>query len=475
MKKILLFISLFTTQALSAQISDSITLSSFLAAAKNQNIQVDEAILNRDQAALRNELMKARLRPNISLDANLPNYQRTSQEVLQPDGSVSFQTVSNNNSALGVTISQNIPQTGGRVFLRSGLQRFDNFQSDSKVYNGVPVRIGLVQPIFGFNNLKWDRDLAPLRLAEANKRYQGDLEAIQLEATRLFFELVVARMDLEIAELNVNNNAALLEIARERHALGKISDSDLLQLRVGLVNARRNAQRARQAVRLASSDIYAYLGQNYDGTLLKAGRPNQTLEVEVDVARALEQARRKRSEPTTFQRMQVEAERDVAEAKGNGGFQADLTASFGLTRSANQLGEVYMAPFSEQFAQVSLSVPILDWGQQKANVDIARTQRNYTREFIRQEQARFDTEILQAVDQYNSIQEELQLARELQELAQERFRIARESYVLGSISITELNIAQQERDQAKRTYVFVLGQYWISYYQLRSLTLTDPS
>lgn len=469
-----MLLSLFSFYSLSAQIGDSISLADFLAVAKKQNIQIEEAILNRDQAALRNELVQARLRPNVSLDANLPNYQRTSQEVLQPDGSVSFQTVSNNNSALGVSITQNIPQTGGRIFLRSGLQRFDNFQANSKVYNGVPIRIGLIQPLFGFNELKWDRDLAPLRLTEANKRYQSDVEAIQLEATRLFFELVVARMDLEIAEVNVDNNTALLEMARERHALGKISDSDLLQLRVSLVNARRSAQRARQAVRLASSDIYAYLGQAYDGTLLRAGRPDDTQVVDVDIDQALEQARLKRFEPTSFQRMQMEAERDIAEAKGNGGFQADLSASFGLIRSGNQLGDIYQEPISEQFAQVTLSVPLLDWGQQRNRVDIARTQRDYTQKFIAQEEARFDTEIRQAVDQFNSIQEELQLARDLQDLAQERFEIARKSYVLGSISITELNIAQQERDQAKRTYVFVLAQYWISYYQLRTLTLSDP-
>ena len=471
--KILTLLLVLLSGSLSAQWEDSLSLDLFLALAKNQNIQVEAAKLDRNQAALRNDIVQARLRPNIQLNANLPNYQRTSQEVLQPDGTIRFQTVRNNNSALGVTLTQNIPQTGGRLFIRSDLQRFDDFGSNSKVYNGVPVRIGLFQPILGFNELKWDKQLAPVRLEEANKKYQSDLENIQLDATRLFFELIIARMDLEIANSNVTNNEALFEIAEERHALGKISDSDLLQLRVSLVNAKRSQQRAQQAVRLSSSDIYTFLGVKYDGTLLRAARPEAVTDLEVDTEMALNKARELRFETTAFQRMQLEAERDVAEAKGNGGFQAALSASFGLTRAAGQLADVYQAPQNEQFAQVTLSVPIIDWGRQKATVDIAKAQQDYTQRFVQQEEARFETEIRQAVAQFNSVQAELRLARDLRDLAEERFQIARESFVLGAISITELTIAQQEKDQAKRTYVFVLGQYWISYYQLSALTLYD--
>lgn len=280
-------------------------------------------------------------------------------------------------------------------------------------------------------------------------------------------------MDLEIANSNVTSNEALFEIARERHALGKISDSDLLQLRVGLVNAQRSRQRAEQGVRLASSQVYTFLGREYDGTLLKAARPDQIADYTVDVETALAKAENLRYEKTTFQRLNMEAQRDVAEAKGTGGFQADLTASFGLTRSAVQLSDVYQSPQNEQFAQITLSVPIVDWGRQRARVDIAQAKLDYTQRYVQQEQAKFETEIHQAVDQFNSVQEELKLARELQTLAEQRFSIARESFVLGAISTTELTIAQQEKDQAKRTYVFVLGQYWISYYQLRALTLYD--
>jgi outer membrane protein len=45
--------------------------------------------------------------------------------------------------------------------------------------------------------------------------------------------------------------------------------------------------------------------------------------------------------------------------------------------------------------------------------------------------------------------------------------------VLGNLSITDLSIAFQENDQAKRDYVAALRDFWGAYYQLRYLSLYD--
>jgi hypothetical protein len=44
---------------------------------------------------------------------------------------------------------------------------------------------------------------------------------------------------------------------------------------------------------------------------------------------------------------------------------------------------------------------------------------------------------------------------------------------LGNLSITDLSIAFQENDQAKRDYVYALREFWGSYYRLRYLSLYD--
>ena len=55
----------------------------------------------------------------------------------------------------------------------------------------------------------------------------------------------------------------------------------------------------------------------------------------------------------------------------------------------------------------------------------------------------------------------------------DRFEISRQRYVLGDISITDLTIAQREKDQAQRDYIDTLRNYWFAYFQLRKLTGYD--
>lgn len=62
---------------------------------------------------------------------------------------------------------------------------------------------------------------------------------------------------------------------------------------------------------------------------------------------------------------------------------------------------------------------------------------------------------------------------EADQIAQSRYDIAKATYVIGRISITDLNIALGEKDQAKRAYISSLRDFWTAFYNLRTLTLYD--
>lgn len=452
---------------------DSLGLEAFLELATQRALSTYRADADLELAQLNFRLFQANLRPQLRANANFPNYQRTVREIIQPDGGVRFQAVRNNNSILGMTLTQQIPQTGGTLFVRSNLQRFDDFETNDRFYNGIPVRIGLIQPIFGFNPLKWDQQIEPVRLAEARKQFFADRAAIRTQATRLFFALVFARTEVDIAVANQQSNQELYHIARERHALGKISDSDLIQLRVNLLSAQRSARNARQNLRDRSADLVTYLGLTNDNTIVQPILPDAVDSLAIDAQQALDLAFAQRAEPDNFQRRLLQAERDVDQAKGEGGFQADLSASFGLTRSAEDIQTVYQDPQQEQLLQVQLRVPILDWGQQQSRVKFQEVRRDLVREQVRQDRLNFQTDVRQTVQQFLNLQQEVRLARELQQLARKRFEIARESYRLGAINVTDLIFSQQEKDLAQRTYVLALGDYWQAYYRLQELTLYD--
>lgn len=60
-----------------------------------------------------------------------------------------------------------------------------------------------------------------------------------------------------------------------------------------------------------------------------------------------------------------------------------------------------------------------------------------------------------------------------QEIALKRYEITKKRYVLGKITITDLNIAQEEKDKAVVDYLNSLEKFWLDYYTLRRVTLYD--
>ena len=51
--------------------------------------------------------------------------------------------------------------------------------------------------------------------------------------------------------------------------------------------------------------------------------------------------------------------------------------------------------------------------------------------------------------------------------------MAKNRYLIGKIDITNLNIAQNEKDLARLDYINTLRDFWLAYYRLRRITLYD--
>ena len=134
---------------------------------------------------------KSGYKPQLSLSGNLPGYSKTYREVLQPNGTIQFQPVRYNNSALNLALSQSIAKTGGTVFGTTQMQRYDDFDRSTILYNGVPYAIGYSQPLWRYNPLKWDQKVEPLKYNESKQSYIESLEQISIKASSYFFDLLI--------------------------------------------------------------------------------------------------------------------------------------------------------------------------------------------------------------------------------------------------------------------------------------------
>jgi outer membrane protein TolC len=68
---------------------------------------------------------------------------------------------------------------------------------------------------------------------------------------------------------------------------------------------------------------------------------------------------------------------------------------------------------------------------------------------------------------------QIEITKKSDQVALERYKVSQNRYLIGKIDITNLNIALNEKDNAKRGYIQALNSFWAAYYNLRQLTLYD--
>jgi outer membrane protein TolC len=170
---------------------------------------------------------------------------------------------------------------------------------------------------------------------------------------------------------------------------------------------------------------------------------------------------------------EIETESSVANTKASTGFQMSLQAQLGLSKTGDELHVAYKDLMNQQYVQVGISVPILDWGRAKGRLKMAESSRRLTEIQLEQERINFEQNILKLVRQFNLLTNQIRVAEKTDYTANKRNEVAQRLYVLGRATILELNSALTEKDNAKRSYINTLSNFWSSYYEIRRLTLYD--
>jgi outer membrane protein len=449
-----------------------LTLQDVVALAKGNSIAAKQAATTRETNYWVWRTYKSNYEPQLSLSGNLPGYSKTSTPVVQPNGSILFQSIHYDNSAVTLNFSQSITATGATIYGETQMQRFDDFDHNSILYNGVPYAIGFSQPIGQYNSLKWDKKIQPLLYDESKQAYIEAQEQISITATGYFFDLLLAQVNLQTAQNNLVNTQKLLKVSNLKFELGKVSKNDILQLRLEELNAKKAVGTATRDVEIATLNLGAYIGHDGDDKIVLMV-PQAISQMNVTADKVLAQAFANRSDAIAFVRRVAEAQRDVAVAKGQTGFTATLTANLGTSNSASSIPGVYRSPQNQQLLELQFSIPVLDWGRSKAKIKTAEANQQLTIDSVERDKQNFKQQIVTQVSLFNMMREQLAYTAEADSIASEKYKIARDRYVLGDLSITDLSIAFTENDQAKRDYVQSLRDFWSAYYELRYLSLFD--
>lgn len=473
MKNLTLFVAFFGALSPLAT-GQSLTLPKAIATAQANSPIAKQINANFAAQNWRFREAKAFQMPQISLNGTIPGYYREIGNITQPDGSLLFQNYSRAFSNASLNVSQVIMATGGTVSVRTGLERIDVFgNSRNTFWASQPLMLSLSQPLFQINRLKWNWQQQQIRFAGATREQAENLEDLSVRVTQKFFDLYLAKLQLRNAEYNQAINDTIYTVSQGRFSLGKIAESDLLQVEYGLMNARNSVEVQNLRIAVSEKELNILLSGNADAGKIEVTPPQSIPAINPLPQRALEEAKNNRSDYQGFQLEENMARMNLKSAEISRRFQADMSVSLGFNQTAPRLGGAFQNLQGSQSAFINFTIPIANFGRAQANYEAVKATMNSTLERILNNKNTLEMEVFNQVIELKQLRTSLQLSAKADTIAQKRYTVSKNRYLIGKIEIRDLFIAQNEKDTALITYIQALQAYWVAYYRLRRLTLYD--
>jgi len=471
-----LFISLLTIVSVSTAFSQELkrlTLDEVIALAEQQSPNALIAKHRFRASYWQYRTFIAEYRPSLTLTGNLPDYSTAYTRVWNSElGRWDYVSTNVLQTTGSLSLAQNIGFTGGSVSLYSDLTYENDLENKAERYITSPLNVRLTQPLFRYNELRWQKKIEPLKYEEARKKYLSDVESVNMMAVQYFFSLALAQINREIAETNLHNADTLFQIAKGRYNLGTIAEDELLQMELSYLNAGTAINESEINLRDREIRLRSFLGFNQN-VKLDLIIPNEIPDLQVEVSEVLRLAEENNPDLIALDRQLVEAQSSVAQAKAEKGLNANLTASYGLRDQDPIFNMAYDKPNKQQSIRVGFTLPILDWGLGRGRYKMAKSSQELTQVQVEQSRIDFEQNLLLDVQQFNLQDDQVKIAAKSDTVAAKMFEVTKQRFLIGKIDVLELNNADTKKDQNKRNYIQALNNYWDYFYNLRALTLYD--
>lgn len=420
---------------------------------------------------------KADKLPSLSLTASPFNYNNSAQRVfVESTNRYEYKLLKDVNSSAQLILNQRVGLTGGNLFANSNLTRqvsTNEVQGKYTQYIAAPIGIGYSQSLNGYNELKWRSKIEPLRYEKAKKTFIQSQETLAMRSTSMFFELVEAQIQLNIAQNSLANADTLYKIGKGRFQVGTVTQDELLNLELNQLNALQTLSRAKMDVERAQSNLNSYLMLDKKAKI-NCVVPSNIPELQVNAEEALTMALKNNPEILDQEQQLLEQNQQVALTKSRSGLSSsEITARYFLNQRAEDIDAAYKNPIKSQYVSVSLSIPLLDWGRRKGQLMEAESDREVVRATIKQARIDFEQNIIQSVMEFNLQAEQVRNAAKADTVAKKGYEVTFQRFLIGKVDVVKLNLARNDLESARKAYINAVKTYWNYYYRMRMLTLFD--
>lgn len=426
----------------------------------------------------------SRFKTHVDLNLVTPQYTETIRQFEDSSG-ITFFPVKQMNYEGNLEINQPLP-TDGRIYIQTGLSDYDDYNTSQRSMK-LNTRLGLTQPIdalYGYNSIKSSFKQAELAYERSKKQLKREELNLIYNVSNYFYDLLSVQKGEEIARLNMERQKEAYDIAKNKYEAGLIREVDALQMEVDLAEAQNNYDLAIINQSSAMNTFKEMIGIEFqDSVILNSVLTYEIVVVDPDKAVSLAMENRLEIRE---QEIQIELNKlNIKRQKSEGMIQGDLTAYYEKIGVSSQgFGSGYASTLNDSYADfkdrpqnygigINVSIPIIDWGENKALVNAAKAQlkqNEYRREEVKRS---IEREVRNLVDELNSSLKRLQLLEKNVTVAEKSFNITRQRFSDGDIDSQALALERERLNNAYTSHLRAYINYQLMLADLMRKTFFD--
>lgn len=485
MKKIILAFAILLIQLNNAKSETyNLDLAKSIEIAKEKSYSMKYLVQDFKIAEYNLKSATSRFKTHINMNFTAPEYTETIRTFEDSTG-ITFYPIKQLQYQTNLTINQPLP-TDGNVYVKTGLANYDDFFSNYRS-SYLSTRFGFTQPIdalYGYNSIKSSLKQAQLAYERSSKQLKREELNLVYDISNSFYNLLSVQKSEEIARLDLDRQKEAFTMAKNKYEAGLIREVDALQMEVDLAEAQNNFDMAVVNENAAMNAFKHSIGIELTDVVNLNSKFDYEIVI-VDPEKAVQLAKANRLE-VREQEIQIELTKmSVKQQKAQGMIRGNLNAYYEKVGvSQNDINTNIQTSIQRSYQNFlerpqnfgvgfTISVPILDWGENRALVRAAeaRLQQNVLRK--EEVQRTIEREVRNLVDDLNSSLRRLQLLEKNVKVAEKSFDITRQRFSDGDIDSQALALERTRLNNAYNSHLRAYINYQLKLADIMRKTFYD--
>ncbi len=378
-------------------------------------------------------------------------------------------------SYANLSISQPIAATDGTISLNNRFGYRDShteFQDQSFTSFSNYLYLQFDQPIFTYNRIKLD--VRELELNLENAQISNALQMLTLErtVTQSFYSLYQRQNDLEIAQDEFDNQKISYEITQIKVEADLLAKEELYQAELNFSTSRSTLENAQVLLDNTADDFKLLVGIDvYEEIAVDVDI--KFITHEVNLRQAIDHGLSNRME---LRQRNIDIDRslfEITRTKGLNEFKGSVALSLGVFGDNEVATNVYRNVETTPRFALSFSIPIWDWGENKARMEASDANLKINEIDLEVQQNDIIVSIRKVYRNLQNLENQIVIAEQNVKNAQITYEINLERYKNGDLTSFDLGRFQNQLSSKKTAQADALINYKMELLNLKILSLYD--